>query len=294
MELRQLKYFSRAYELQNFTEAARQLHISQSTLSQQIRQLEDELSVQLFDRVGKKVVPTEAGSAFYPYACRTMTDAENGRQIIRDLKGIRTGELHVGVTYSLGDLLTAALSDFTVSYPGIRVLITFGTSEELTGRLSEGSIDLALSFKPEGLHEAFDTMLLFSSELRFIVHCSHPMAGLDAVSLRKISGSPLILPARGFATRKAIEDACIANGIRLSADMEINDVQTILRLLRDGRHGTVMSQEAVRDVPELVQIPITSRERLISQAYLFWPAGTYRKKSALALVNCLIRSVSRQ
>lgn len=294
MELRQLKYFSRAYELQNFTEAARQLHISQSTLSQQIRQLEDELSVQLFDRVGKKVVPTEAGSAFYPYACRTMTDAENGRQIIRDLKGIRTGELHVGVTYSLGGLLTAALSDFTVSYPGIRVLITFGTSEELTGRLSEGSIDLALSFKPEGLHEAFDTMLLFSSELRFIVHSSHPMAGLDAVGLRKISGSPLILPARGFATRKAIEDACIANGIRLSADMEINDVQTILRLLRDGRHGTVMSQEAVRDVPELVQIPITSRERLISQAYLFWPAGTYRKKSALALVNCLIRSVSRQ
>lgn len=294
MELRQLKYFSRAYELQNFTEAARQLHISQSTLSQQIRQLEDELSVQLFDRVGKKVVPTEAGSAFYPYACRTMTDAENGRQIIRDLKGIRTGELHVGVTYSLGGLLTAALSDFTVSYPGVRVLITFGTSEELTGRLSECSIDLALSFKPEGLHEEFDTMLLFSSELRFIVHSSHPMAGLDAVSLRKISGSPLILPARGFATRKAIEDACIANEIRLSADMEINDVETILRLLRDGRHGTVMSQEAVRDVPELVQIPITSRERLISQAYLFWPAGTYRKKSALALVNCLIRSVSRK
>lgn len=60
-----------------------------------------------------------------------MTDAENGRQIIRDLKGIRTR--HVGVTYSLGDLLTATLSDFTVSYPGTKVLITFGTSEELTG-----------------------------------------------------------------------------------------------------------------------------------------------------------------
>lgn len=64
MELRQLKYFKAACELQNFSEAARALFISQSTLSQQIKQLEDELDVLLFDRIGKRVVPTEAGLAF--------------------------------------------------------------------------------------------------------------------------------------------------------------------------------------------------------------------------------------
>lgn len=64
MELRQLKYFKEACELQNFSEAARVLHISQSTLSQQIKQLEDELDVLLFDRIGKRIVPTEAGLAF--------------------------------------------------------------------------------------------------------------------------------------------------------------------------------------------------------------------------------------
>ena len=86
MELRQLKYFKAACELRNFSEAARLLHISQSTLSQQVKQLEDELDVPLFDRVGKRVVPTEAGLAFLPYATKAIHDAENGKQIIRDLK----------------------------------------------------------------------------------------------------------------------------------------------------------------------------------------------------------------
>ena len=92
MELRQLKYFKEACELQNFSEAARVLHISQSTLSQQIKQLEDELDVLLFDRIGKRIVPTEAGLAFLPYAVRAIRDAEKReKQIIRDLKGIETG-----------------------------------------------------------------------------------------------------------------------------------------------------------------------------------------------------------
>ena len=114
MELRQLKYFKEACELQNFSEAARVLHISQSTLSQQIKQLEDELDVLLFDRIGKRVVPTEAGLAFLPYAVRAIRDAENGKQIIRDLKGIETGVLHVGVTYSMSPLLIAALGLFSL------------------------------------------------------------------------------------------------------------------------------------------------------------------------------------
>ena len=70
MELRQLKYFKEACELQNFSEAARVLHISQSTLSQQIKQLEDELDVLRFVRIGKRIVPTEAGLAFMRYAGR--------------------------------------------------------------------------------------------------------------------------------------------------------------------------------------------------------------------------------
>ena len=163
MELRQLKYFKEACELQNFSEAARVLHISQSTLSQQIKQLEDELDVLLFDRIGKRIVPTEAGLAFLPYAVRAIRDAENGKQIIRDLKGIETGVLYVGVTYSMSPLLIAALGLFSKTYPKIKVNVSFGTSEELLDRLEANQLDFVLSFKPEGVSEHLETMPLFSS-----------------------------------------------------------------------------------------------------------------------------------
>lgn len=117
MELRQLRYFSKACELQNFSEAAKVLYISQSTLSQQIKQLEEELDVLLFDRIGKRVVTTEAGLAFLPYALKTIQEVESGRQVIKDLKGIEAGTLLIGVTHSMSRLLTTALQQFTKGIP---------------------------------------------------------------------------------------------------------------------------------------------------------------------------------
>ena len=181
MELRQLKYFKEACERQNFSEAARILHISQSTLSQQIKQLEEELDVLLFDRIGKRIVLTEARQAFLPYAARAIYDAEDGKQIIRDLKGIETGVLHIGVTYSMSPLLIAALQLFNRAYPKIKVEITFATSEELLKQLDGSGLDFVLSFKPEDLTDDFETIPLFSSRLQFIVRSSHPLAGLSSL-----------------------------------------------------------------------------------------------------------------
>lgn len=237
MELRQLKYFKEACELQNFSEAARVLHISQSTLSQQIKQLEDELDVLLFDRIGKRIVPTEAGLAFLPYAVRAIRDAENGKQIIRDLKGIETGVLHVGVTYSMSPLLIAALGLFSKTYPKIKVNVSFGTSEELLDRLEANQLDFVLSFKPEGVSEHMETMPLFSSMLRFIVHCSHPLAELSSITLKRLSETPLILPGKGFATRKRIDDLCRKHQLELTVGVEMNDVHTIIHTLREGYWG---------------------------------------------------------
>ena len=299
MELRQLKYFKEACELQNFSEAARVLHISQSTLSQQIKQLEDELDVLLFDRIGKRIVPTEAGLAFLPYAVRAIRDAENGKQIIRDLKGIETGVLHVGVTYSMSPLLIAALGLFSKTYPKIKVNVSFGTSEELLDRLEANQLDFVLSFKPEGVSEHMETMPLFSSMLRFIVHCSHPLAELSSITLKRLSETPLILPGKGFATRKRIDDLCRKHQLELTVGVEMNDVHTIIHTLREGYWGTILTQAAVRGEENLVQIPILCADKLTSQGFLktclqyaagrdlFWAQGDYRKKSALAFADFL-------
>ena len=198
MELRQLKYFEKACELKNFSEASRMLHISQSTLSQQIKQLEDELNVLLFDRIGKRIIPTEAGLAFLTFARNSILEAENGKQIIKDLKGIMTGTLNIGVTYSLRCLLTCSITEFKKAYPGIKVIINFGTSKEQIKLLENKHVDCVLSFEPEEMDEEYEKMKLFSSKLYFIVHESHPLAQLSSISLKKIQGIDLILPAVGL------------------------------------------------------------------------------------------------
>ncbi len=293
MELRQLKYFEKACELENFSEASRQLYITQSTLSQQIKQLEDELGILLFDRIGKRIIPTEAGRAFLPYARKTIQEAENGKQIIKDLKGIETGEINIGVTYSLSNLLTAAILDFNKAYPRIKVNIRFGTSREQFEMLENNHIDCILSFLPENITEEYERILLFSSQLYFIVHKSHSLAGLSSLSLKKLSETSLILPAQGFATRRKTDELCYKNNIQLNIGMEINDVKTIIDLVKKGNWATILTRAAIKGENDLKYIPILTSEKLISQAYLFWPKGVYRKKSVIAFSDFLQKTIMK-
>ena len=287
MELRQLKYFEKACELKNFSEASRMLHISQSTLSQQIKQLEDELNVLLFDRIGKRIIPTEAGMAFLgmaflPFARNSILEAENGKQIIKDIKGIMTGTLNIGVTYSLSHLLRCSIIDFKKAYPGINVIINFGTSKEQIRLLENKHVDCVLSFEPEEIDEEYEKIKLFSSKLYFIVHESHPMSYLSSISLKKLQEIDLILPAVGFATRMKTDEVCNKN---------INDVQTIIHLIRKGNWVTILTRAAIKDEPDLKAIPILTAETLTSQAYLFWPKGSYRKKSATAFAEFVLNTI---
>ena len=116
MELRQLKYFVSAADALNFSSAAKSMNITQSTLSQQIKQLENELGDELFYRNSHEVMLTEAGRELLPFAIKTVSDAENCRQRITDLKQITTGRLNIGVTYSFGQILIETLFNFTKLY----------------------------------------------------------------------------------------------------------------------------------------------------------------------------------
>lgn len=291
MELRQLKYFEKACELKNFSEASRILHISQSTLSQQIKQLEDELNVLLFDRIGKRIIPTEAGMAFLPFARNSILEAENGKQIIKDLNGVMTGTLNIGVTYSLSHLLRCSITEFKKAYPGIKAIINFGTSKEQIKLLENKLVDCVLSFEPEEIDDEYEKIKLFSSRLYFIVHESHPLAHISSISLKKLQETNMILPAIGFATRMKTDEVCCRNNLKLNIVMEINDVQTIIHLIRKGNWGTILTRAAIKDEPDLKAIPILSAEVLTSQAYLFWPKGNYRKKSALEFAEFVQKAV---
>ncbi|SEJ45344.1 LysR family transcriptional regulator, cyn operon transcriptional activator [Dyadobacter koreensis] len=286
MELRQLKYFIKAAERSNFTEAAALLNISQSTLSQQIKQLEDELGVPLFDRIGKRVMLTEAGKLFLPHAIQTVRKSEDGREMIKELNNIRTGSLKIGATYGLSSLLTQTLIRFSEKYPKIKISIEFGTSDELLKLITESKLDFALSFIPVRHTKTYVTYPLFKSILSLIVHRDHPSATHQNTSVAQLADMPLVLPVKGYSIRAFLDKAFSEVNIIPDIAMEINDIDMLLKLVDTGKWCTVLMKTSLFNYPSLVAVPILGEE-MERQATITWPVDVYRKKSAIEFAELL-------
>jgi len=287
MELRQLKYFAKAAELQNFTEAAAALFITQSTLSQQIKQLEDELQLPLFDRIAKRVRLTEAGKSFLPYALKTLKDSEDGRDILKDLMNIKTGTLSIGVTYGLSNLLTKAVADFNEKHPQIKLVISFGTTQELLRNLEGGNLDLMLSFYDEPDNERTTTDHLFSAQLSLIAHRDHPVSAKKDIKLKDLPELPLILPSPGYSIRSYLDLIIKKNDLSPSLSIEVNDIHTLLQFVQTSRWVTVLMNSTILHHPGLKAVPIIGAD-MQRRATIAWPKGAYRKKSASSLTELLI------
>ena len=286
MELRQLKYFIKAAERSNFTEAAALLNISQSTLSQQIKQLEDELGVPLFDRIAKRVMLTEAGKLFLPHAIQTVRKSEDGREMIKELNNIQTGSLTIGATYGLSSLLTQTLIRFSEKYPKIKISIEFGTSDELLKMITESKLDFALSFIPVRHTKTYVTYPLFKSILSLIVHRDHPSATHQNTSVAQLADMPLVLPVKGYSIRAFLDKAFSEVNIIPDIAMEINDIDMLLKLVDTGKWCTVLMKTSLFNYPSLVAVPILGEE-MERQATITWPVDVYRKKSAIEFAELL-------
>ena len=124
MELRQLRYFLSVAETEHLTQSAQALFVTQSTLSHGLRQLEEELGVTLFDRIGRGLKLSQAGQAFRAYAGRALQEIEAGRMEMARINGLQSGALTVGVIPTFLDtLVPAAVARFSARYPGIRLAI---------------------------------------------------------------------------------------------------------------------------------------------------------------------------
>jgi LysR family cyn operon transcriptional activator len=282
MELRQLKYFIRAAELLNFTNAAAELYVTQSTLSQQIKQLEDNLCVPLFDRLGKRVRLTEAGNLFLSHARKTLREADEGRQVLQDLIDLKTGNLTVGATYGLTAVLVEAIAVFSDRYPGVGIQIIFGSTEYLLECIYKAKIDCMLSFMPVQPSESLEIKPLFTATLSLVAHRSNEITKRRKVTLRQLTKLQLALPAKSYSVRNYLDEALAKEGMNLPCAIEVNDINTLLHLADTGKWSTVLMSSSLFNFPSLKAIPLegTDTQR---QATITLPLGVYRKKSLVAL-----------
>ncbi|WP_128543073.1 LysR family transcriptional regulator [Larkinella soli] len=258
MELRQLRYFLKAKELLNFTEAAKALNISQSTLSQQIKQLEDELTVPLFNRIGKRVTLTEPGKLFSEYALQSLNRANEGLLLLQDLKNLNAGKITIGVIYSMRILFAKTLVQFARQYPNIKIQVVFGTTKDLLEKLNLHQFDFVLTFhqKPEEPHLKYQTLL--KSNMVLVTAKKSSLAQKKNISLNEVAGLPLALPFSGYNTIQFFEESFSRKNLVPNICMEINDIPTLFEIVKTGHWHTILSDASVND-PDVTAIPIDGK-----------------------------------
>lgn len=290
MELRQLRYFAKAAEMLNFSDAAKALNIAQSSLSQQIKQLEDELDVQLFLRNSHSIRLTEAGEVMLPLALRTIHDAENCTDRIHDLQKLLSGTLNIGVTYSFSPILTETVISFMSMYPHIKLNIIYKPMGELMELLAKRDLDFVLAFKPTQPIADVESHILFQNSLSAVVSTTHPLASKEKVTLSELAKYELALPSKGLQARNAF-DSIVTTYNNFHIRIELNEVNILLKLIRQTRFVTVLAEDSIYNESNVKAIPLDVPDNEMAGCVHILK-DTYHKHSMKEFVRLLSESLA--
>ncbi len=248
MTLRQLESFLAVARVRSFRKAAGTLALSQPALSQQIKELEHELALPLFDRLGRTIRLTEAGRLLEEHAQRILAMVQGARQALGELRGLDRGMLVLGGSTTPGlYLLPWLLGRFKARYPKIDVALRVANTREIEERVRAGEVDLGLV----GGHLAdFKETCVEASlvdRIVLIVPPRHRWATLRSVAPERLAGERVLTREEGSATRRVAEAALERAGIRLAACLELGHTEAIKQGVRAGLGVALVSRHAVRE-----------------------------------------------
>jgi LysR family transcriptional regulator, nitrogen assimilation regulatory protein len=240
MELRQLRYFVAIVDHGSLSRAAVVLHVAQPALTQQLRQLEEELGAQLLHRSAQGVVSTDAGKVFYDHAQAILKQVADARSAVTQ-SARPSGSVTMGLPHSIsGALALPLLTAAREQYPDITLQLT----EELTGNLAEqlksGRVNLAVLFD-DGQLTPFSATPLAEEELRFI--CRRDAVWFtdrDTVTLQQALNTTLILPGLQHGVRPRIEAMARAAGLVIGNVIEINSIAILKSAIMAGMGATIL------------------------------------------------------
>jgi len=244
MEIRQLEYFLILCRELHFTKAAEKLNISQPTLSHQIKVLENELGIPLFDRLGKKIAITDAGKILHEQCTHIFRAIDNTTNQIIELKEVKAGKLVIGtLPGELTNLVSDYLLDYHLEYPDVQVCIN--SSDDVLKQFKDNKIDFAISYKQEYFdyeEEQLKIIPLFTEELRFVAHSNHPLAGSNTIPFQDILELPLILFPTIHQCRKVIDSAAHKEKLHVKPKIETASIDAIFKLVEQNVGATIISK----------------------------------------------------
>lgn len=258
MDLRQLKYFVQIAESGNFSRAAEILRIAQPSLSQQMRNLEEELGVELFLRHPRGVTLTELGQQFYEHARRIRQEVDLARDAVRTQSLMPSGRVSVGLpTSACRGLSMPLFSAMAERQPHITLHLVEAMTGYLDDFIQAGRLDVALLYD----HKAFENVAwteMMVEDLMVFAPPDHPLARAGSISFRSMFDFPLVLPGAPNVLRTVIEQFAARSDVVPKA-MACDSLPAIARMVRDKRNLAVMPHFAFTDEMkrgEMVAIPI--------------------------------------
>lgn len=246
MELRHLRYFLAAADGLHFGRAARKLHISQPTVSQQIRELEEELGAELFARSGRGVRLTPAGELFRTYASRAIEDVAAGERALDALAGREIGVLRVAYLPSMtADVVVPAVASVLRNHPGVKVVAYEGATRRVERLVLEGKADVGLGLLPTRA-AGLEGEPLLEGRLVLVVPERHRLATAPSASLRELDDEPFALLSRSLRARRLADALFVRARIAPRLVLEADAVATVLAVVRAGLAITVLPEPRVK------------------------------------------------
>lgn len=236
MELHQLQYVVEVANQKNFTRAADKINVSQSTLSQQIGKLEDELGVKLFDRNSRTVGLTQVGEDFINQAKILLDNLEKSKQIVQEYKGLLKGTLRIGAIASLGRIDFANLmTEFCRQYPDVKLEIVQAGTYGLLEKLASKSIDIAFVILPaDDQYRDISFRHLAYDEFILALPPSHRLAGKPTIDLTEVAEEKFIFHPATDRMFFLCMEACVSAGFHPNIVCESNHSPTCLSLISAG------------------------------------------------------------
>jgi DNA-binding transcriptional LysR family regulator len=242
MELRQLGYFVAVAEEANFTRAAERVHISQSGVSAQIRQLEHELGAALIDRSGRTATLTTAGAVALEHARSALASADAVRQAVDDVNGLVRGQLVVGmVTGCTITPLFDALAAFRREHPGVEITVLEDNSARLVERVRAGDAHLALVGTAGAPAPDLEALTIVSEGLVGVVGPDHALARRARVTVAELGEHQLVCMPQGTGIRAVLDQAFAAHGLRPDVALQASVPDAIADLASRGLGVGVLS-----------------------------------------------------
>jgi DNA-binding transcriptional LysR family regulator len=294
VSLRQLRVFEAVARQLSYTRAAEELHLSQPAVSMQVRQLEDEVGLPLFEKLGKTIGLTEAGREIYNYSRGINRSLQEMEEVLESLKGVSRGRLSVAVASTVNYFAPKLLAVFHQRYPGIALRLDVTNREQLVRLLEANAVDMVLMGQPP---EAVDveSEAFMENPLVVVAPPTHPLMQERQIPVARLASEVFVMREPGSGTRQAMERFFAEHGIAIRHGMQLTRNEAIKQAVRAGLGLSVVSLHTLELEVETRRLVIldVSEFPIERQWYLVYRRGKRLSPAAGAFRDFVIAEARR-